>query len=190
MSTPWTSAHVDTVRAARLPRRRGGYSIEDVDRQLARIAILMRQQRPVPQVSTLALRRARLRDGYTPEAVDALLAHVAAWQHDFDLASPPPNPVPSAAAAGGRSGAREWTVVQQDWVREICFARRTGSRAYDEGEVDAFLDKVLLAMAKGEELPGIETVRFFPPKRGRGGYDAIAVDVFLDQLGTIRPIAH
>ncbi|UIJ35292.1 DivIVA domain-containing protein [Allobranchiibius sp. GilTou73] len=187
MNTPWTSTHVDTVRAARLPRQRGGYSVEDVDRQLARIAILMRQQRPVPQVSTLALRRSRLREGYTPEAVEALLAHVAAWQHDFDLASPPPNPQ-QPTSTDDRSGRREWTGKQQDWVREICFARRTGTRAYDEGEVDAFLDQVLLAMAKGEELPRIETVRFYPPKRGRGGYDAIAVDVFLDQLGTIRPI--
>lgn len=192
MSIPWTSTHVETVRSARLPRQRGGYSIEDVDRQLARVAILMRQQRPVPQVSTLSLRRPRLREGYSPEAVEALLAHIAAWQHDFDLAGPPPNP--SQAGTGERAAydgpRREWTHRQQDWVREVIFTRRTGSRAYDEGDVDAFLDRVLLAMAKGEELPVIDTVRFYPPKRGRGGYDAIAVDVFLDQLGTIRPILH
>lgn len=192
MSAPWTTTHVETVSAARLPHERGGYNIEDVDRQRARIAVLMRQQRPVPAIGVQSLRRSRLRDGYTVAAVEALFAHVAAWQNDFDEAAPPPNPV---AAPAGTTGyvlhdgpRREWTHTQQDWVREVRFARRTGTRAYDEGDVDAFLDRVLLAMAKGQELPTIASVRFYPPKRARGGYDAISVDVFLDQLGTIRPI--
>lgn len=194
MSTPWTATHVETVSAARLPHERGGYNIEDVDRQLARITVLMRQQRPVPAIGVQALRRSRLRDGYTTAAVEALFAHVAAWQLDFDEAAPPPNPVATPERAPGElpydGPRREWTHTQQDWVREVQFARRTGSRAYDEGDVDTFLDRVLLAMAKGQELPTIETVRFYPPKRARGGYDAISVDVFLDQLGTIRPILH
>lgn len=193
-STPWKATHEDTVRSARLPRARGGYSIEDVDRQLARIAMLMHQHRPVPQVSTLSLRRPRLREGYSPEAVEALLGHVAAWQQDFDVAAPPPNPPQPGIAAPVDAAydrpRQEWTHKQQDWVREVRFTRRTGARAYDEGDVDAFLDRVLVAMAKGEELPTIEAVRFYPPKRGRGGYDTIAVDVFLDQLGTICPILH
>ncbi len=193
-STPWTSTHVETVRAARLPRQRGGYNAEDVDRQLARVAVLMQQHRPVPPISTLSLRRSRVREGYTPEAVEALLGHVAAWQEGFDAVAPPPNPAqpqrnpPSPGPESGGGSRREWTHAQQDWVREVRFARRTGSRAYDETDVDTFLDTVLLAMAKGEQLPVIETVRFYPPRRGRGGYDAIAVDVFLDQLGTLRPI--
>ncbi len=191
VSTPWTATHAETIRSARLPRIRGGYNLEDVDRHLTRIGILMGQQQPVPPVSTLALRRSRLREGYAPQAVEALLAHVAAWQSDFDLAGPPPNPRTDQWGddESGYSGPRrEWTHKQQDWVREIAFARRTGSRAYEENDVDEFLDKVLFAMAKGEELPVIESARFYPPRIGRGGYDAIAVDVFLDQLGTIRPI--
>lgn len=188
-STPWTGTHVETIRAARLPRTRGGYNLEDVDRHLARIEVLMGQQQAVPQVSTTALRRSRLREGYAPDAVTALLAHVAAWQNDFDLTGPPPNLGGSGEEGWGYSGPRQiWTHKQQDWVREIRFARRTGSRAYGENDVDEFLDKVLFAMAKGEDLPVIESVRFYPPRLGRGGYDAIAVDLFLDQLGTIRPI--
>lgn len=201
MSTPWTATHVETVNAARLPHERGGYNTEDVDRQIARMAVLMRQQRPVPHISVLSLRRSRLRDGYAPAAVEALFAHVVSWQQDFDHAAPPPNPTPIAKPGSGarvgtseasdRAGAqREWTHTQQDWVREVRFARRTGTRAYDEGDVDGFLNRVLTAMAKGDELPPIQSVRFYPPKRARGGYDAIAVDVFLDQLGTIRPILH
>lgn len=191
--TPWTATHVETIRSVQLPKSRGGYNVEDVDRHLVRVEILMGAQQAVPQLLTTGLRRSRLREGYVPEAVEALLGHVAAWQEDFDLTGPPPNPQTGDRGSGGRETGgplREWTHRQQDWVREITFARRTGSRAYEEGDVDEFLDQVLFAMAKGEELPEIETVRFYPPRLGRGGYDAIAVDVFLDQLGTIRPIVH
>lgn len=191
--TPWTATHVETIRGAQLPKTRGGYNVEDVDRHLARIEILMTQQQAVPAILTTGLRRSRLREGYAREAVEALLGHVAAWQEDFDLAGPPPNPQTGARRDSDWSDGdqrREWTHRQQDWVREIRFTRRTGSRAYEEGDVDDFLDRVLFAMAKGQELPEIETVRFYPPRLGRGGYDAIAVDVFLDQLGTIRPILH
>lgn len=192
MNSPWTATHIDTVSAARLPHERGGYNIEDVDRQLARIAVLMRQQRSVPPIGVQSLRRARLRDGYATAAVEALFAHVVAWQRDFDDAAPPANPLTSYLRSPGDPSHdgphREWTHRQQDWVREVRFPRRMGTRAYDESDVDAFLDRVLLAMAKGQEMPEVESVRFYPPKRARGGYDAIAVDVFLDQLSTIRPI--
>lgn len=189
--TPWTPDHIARVEEPRLPRQsRGGYVIEDVQRQLDRIAGLMRTGRPVPPISTAAFRRARFSEGYAPAAVHALLAHVAGWQREMDeQAREQAHEVEQAAEAAPADDERKlnWTRQQQVWVREMLFARRTGGRAYAVDEVDDFLDRVLLAMAKGEPLPDVQTALFYSPRFGRGGYDAIAVDHFLDQLTRLRP---
>ena len=184
---PWTPKRIACVEQPRLPRQSwGGYVIEDVERQLARVAALMRAGRPVPSITTASLRKARFSAGYAPVPVETLLAHVAEWQRELDEAEALAEQ-PKAPAVATISHKMNWTRRQQIWVREMFFAQRIGKRAYAVDEVDDFLDLVLVAMAKGKSLPDIETAMFYPPRMGRGGYDALAVDHFLDQLIRLRP---
>jgi len=184
--TPWTPQHIDWVEHADLPRQRGGYLMDDVDRQLRRLTALMRAEKSVPQVPSTALRRTHLREGYAPAAVEAVFDRIASWQQELDAVQRGGEPEAAARTRPPEQGLK-WTRQQQEWVRESTFTRRSGSRAYAMDEVDDFLDKVLLAMAKGEPLPDIESVQFYPPRFGTSGYDAMVVDEFLDQLATLRP---
>ncbi len=161
--------------------------IADVDRQLQRVIALMRAGQPVPPVAPTALRRTRVREGYAPEQVEELLDRVASWQRELDRETRPAEPAREPQRAGAAPQRLLWTRQQQDWVRETLFAGRTGSRSYAVDDVDDFLDQVLVAMAKGEPLPDIVSVKFYPPRFGKSGYDALQVDEFLDQLGTLRP---
>ncbi|NNG38595.1 hypothetical protein HJ588_04795 [Flexivirga sp. ID2601S] len=190
--TPWTPDHVARIERPALPMQsRGGYVVADVQLQLDRIAGLMRAGRPVPPIATSALRRSYLRPGYAPEPVEALFSHVGEWQRQFDEAA---HSAATAALADRSSSAESasderrlnWTRQQQVWVREMQFpsARRS---AYEVGEVDDFLDRVLVAMAKGEELPDVQSAKFYMARLGRSGYDSVAVDHFLDQLTRLRP---
>ncbi|WP_265445160.1 hypothetical protein [Flexivirga meconopsidis] len=186
--TPWTADHIARVENPALPMQpRGGYVVADVQRQLDRIVALMRGGRPVPPIATTALRRSYLREGYAPEPVEALFSHVGEWQRQFDEAA--------HAAVVARSTSPEpspadrrlnWTRQQQVWVREMQFPS-TRRSAYEVGEVDDFLDRVLVAMAKGEELPDVQSAKFYMSRLGRSGYDSVAVDHFLDQLTRLRP---
>lgn len=193
MQTPWTSQHIEYVEHATLPRQRGGYVTGDVDRQLQRILALMKAGRQVPQIAPTALRRTRIREGYTPEKVEALMDQLMAWQRELDQVrraeEPAAAPTPSRPSAPvPRPTERlRWTRQQQEWVRESTFTLKGGSRSYEADEVDDFLDRVLVAMAKGEPLPDIESVKFYPPRFAKSGYDAIMVDEFLDQLASLRP---
>ncbi len=195
--TPWTDEQVQYVERIRFPMQRGGFVPEDVDRQLHRIVTLMRAEQAVPQVAPTAMRRTRLRQAYAPAPVEKLFDQIMIWQREVQAAGPAqdpaPEPAPAAPQAGTAAAPRHteetlrWTRQQQDWVRESTFGKRGGSNAYVMDEVDDFLDRVLVAMAKGEPLPPIESVKFYPPRFAQSGYDAIEVDEFLDQLMTLRP---
>ncbi len=185
--TPWTRQHVEYVEKARLTRKRGGFVVADVDRQLQRVIALMRAGQPVPQVAPTALRRTHLREGYAPDQVQALLDRIGSWQRELDRETQESEAVRVQQSGGQAPRRLLWTRQQQDWVRETLFAGRTGSRSYAVDDVDDFLDQVLVAMAKGDPLPDIVSVKFYPPRFGKSGYDAIQVDEFLDQLGTLRP---
>lgn len=181
---PWTREHVATVRRAPLSKQRGGYNCDDVDRYLQHVVALMRAGREVPSAPTSGLRRSPLKQGYSPAAVEALFGHIADWQ--TELAAPKRAPAEAMAAAVPERPY--WTPQQLDWVRESNFRPARGKRGYAEDEVDSFLDRVLIAMTKGEELPDIDSVRFYPPRAGRAGYEALAVDKFLDDLKRLRPL--
>lgn len=185
-SVPWTPEHVATVTRARLTKQRGGYNVDDVDRCLKHVVALMRAGREVPPQSVSALRQSPWRPGYSTEAVAALFTHIATWQQELQA-------VEDARTHSVEPGLQQshrlyWTPQQMDWVRESYFRPARGKRGYAEDEVDSFLDEVLLAMGKGEQLPDIDSVRFYPPRAGRSGYEAISVDKFLDDLARLRPI--
>jgi DivIVA domain-containing protein len=72
-------------------------------------------------------------------------------------------------------------------VREVTFSLALKSRnAYDEAEVDAFLDRIE-ATLRGEDTITARDVRevaFTHPGLGRRGYMKDEVDEFLDQVAT------
>lgn len=186
--TLWTADHISRVENPTLTTQpRGGYVMADVQRQLDRVLSLMRAQQPVPAIGTVGLRRARFREGYTPESVTALFDNIAEWQRQLTIQQEtrdldaPEQQVPDR-------GRLTWSRQQQVWVREITFAATRFGSAYETDQVDDFLDNVLRAMGNGEPLPDIRSAQFHMSRAGRGGYDAAAVDHFLDQLERIRPL--
>jgi DivIVA domain len=160
----------------------------DVQRQLDRVVSLMRAQQPVPAIGTVGLRSARFREGYSPESVTALFDNIAEWQRQLNIRHEV-NDVDSAEATAPENGRLNWSRQQQVWVREITFQSTRFGSAYETDQVDDFLDNVLRAMGNGESLPDIKSAQFHMARAGRGGYDAAAVDHFLDQLERIRPLA-
>lgn len=168
-------------------QQRGGYVVADVKRQLDRVLSLMRTGQPVPPISTAGLRRSRFREGYSPESVTALFDNIAEWQRQFDMTQQ----IEEAAAPEDPKQTQQrltWSREQQVWVREITFVSTRFGSSYETDQVDDFLDNVLRAMANGEPLPDIQSAKFHMARPGRGGYDAAAVDHFLDQLERIRPL--
>lgn len=187
-SLPWPAAQIAAVRSAVFPPERGGYVRDDVERQLDRIALTMERGGQLPDIAGTAIRRVPLASGLAVDSVDGFLRQIYLWQQDLldGVQAQAPTAPPEEGRA--RVARLRWTAAQQDWVRDSRFATRTGKRAYVEHEVDDFLDKVLVAMARGEDLPDIETVLFYPPRRTGRGYDALQVDAFLDQLARLRPL--
>lgn len=186
--TQWTADHIARIENPMLSKQaRGGYVISDVKRQLDRVVSLMRARQPVPPISTAGLRRARFREGYSPESVNALFDNVAEWQRQLGIRDEPQDSVTNERPAP-HSERLTWTREQQVWVREITFVSTRFGSAYETDQVDDFLDTVLRAMANGERLPDIRGAQFHMARPGRGGYDAAAVDHFLDQLERIRPL--
>lgn len=159
----------------------------DVQRQLDRVVSLMRTQQPVPPIGTVGLRTAHFREGYSPDSVTALFDNIAQWQRQLDGQQEAHNG-DTAATAAPESNRLEWSRQQQVWVREITFQSTRFGSAYETDQVDDFLDNVLRAMGNGERLPDIQSAQFHMARAGRGGYDAAAVDHFLDQLERIRPL--
>jgi DivIVA domain-containing protein len=160
----------------------------DVQRQLDRVVSLMRAQQPVPAIGTVGLRSARLREGYSPESVAALFDNIAEWQRQLNIQQEVRGVAPGGETTVRDSGRLTWSRQQQVWVREITFHSTRFGSAYETDQVDDFLDNVLRAMGNGEPLPNIKSAQFHMARAGRGGYDAAAVDHFLDQLERIRPL--
>ncbi|WP_158607467.1 DivIVA domain-containing protein [Flexivirga caeni] len=187
--TRWTPDHISRIEKPMLSLQpRGGYVVADVKRQLDRVASLMRAGQPVPPISTAGLRQARFREGYSPESVKALFDNVAEWQRQLSQQQEAVEVAAGERPAPERAGLT-WSREQQVWVREITFVSTRFGSSYETDQVDDFLDNVLRAMANGEPLPDIRSAQFHMARPGRGGYDAAAVDHFLDQLERIRPLS-
>lgn len=182
----WTQEHIARVEGAQFAERRGGYHVLDVDTYLDHVLACMKAGQQIPDPTRLVFPTSPFRPGYDQQRVDALLFVLREWRDDYT------GEEPAAAAAssdgGDDTGRLEWTQAQQDWVRDAAFPRAKGGRTgYLEGDVDDFLDEVLVAMGHGQPLPDIESARFNKSTRFRAGYDAEAVDVFLDQLDQASP---
>lgn len=195
-SVAWTQGHLDALASAQLPTGRGGYRTEDVDRWLRHVTALMRERQPIQRPTAGTFRRSILGQGYDVHHVDALVAAVDQWQGDLIAADQAAqragtheaDPDPQPVLRGDREPMKlRWTARQRDWVRETIFPARRGKWAYEMAEVDNFLDEVLTAMTKGEPLPPVESAKFMVCGATHTGYDARAVDEFLDQVIRLRP---
>jgi DivIVA domain-containing protein len=72
-------------------------------------------------------------------------------------------------------------------VREVTFSLALKSRnAYDEAEVDAFLDRIEATLRGQDSLTArdVRDVTFTHPGLGRRGYMKDEVDEFLDQVAS------
>ncbi|WHT20721.1 DivIVA domain-containing protein [Crossiella sp. CA-258035] len=70
-------------------------------------------------------------------------------------------------------------------IREVEFSNSTLlRRGYDEGEVDAFLDRVEATLRGADSVTArqVDEVTFSKPPLGRRGYNVDEVDAFLDQV--------
>lgn len=94
---------------------------------------------------------------------------------EADPAEPAPDLVRAAA------------LISVEEVRDVRFKTVRLTEGYDEDEVDAFLDRVLLALvepADGPQRLSADEVRnsLFSTTRLREGYDMVEVDSFLDRI--------
>ncbi|KNX39052.1 hypothetical protein VV01_21040 [Luteipulveratus halotolerans] len=171
------------MEGAQFAERRGGYHVLDVDTYLDHVLACMKAGQQIPDPTRLVFPTSPFRPGYDQQRVDALLFVLREWRDDYTGEEPAPEPT-----ADDGDGRLTWTQAQQDWVRDAAFPRAKGGRTgYLEGDVDDFLDEVLVAMGHGQQLPDVQSARFNRSTRFRAGYDAEAVDVFLDQLEQASP---
>ncbi|YAL83520.1 DivIVA domain-containing protein [Dermacoccaceae bacterium W4C1] len=181
--------HLDRIAALDgldLGLERGGHDPRAVDLLVDHVRACLRTGRQLPDPRTFALPVLHLRRGYSRAGVAALVDLVGQWRTE-DAVPRPPQDAPVAPAAVRRPAGLRWSPAQADWVRESRFTslRRDG---YSQQDVDDFLDRVLVAMAHGEPLPDIASVRFAAGTLRTGGYDIRQVDAFLDKLTTLRPL--
>jgi DivIVA domain-containing protein len=97
-------------------------------------------------------------------------------------------PVPEAEPEGPAPDlVRAEALISAQEVRDIRFNTVRLTEGYDEDEVDAFLDRVLLALVEpvdGPQRLSADDVRnsLFTTTRLREGYEMAAVDAFLDRV--------
>jgi len=155
------------------PRASRGYSREQVDTFVARIeGTLGRSPLYAPPVTAdevRAMRFVRKVRGYGMNAVDAALEAYVRELEDKD----------------GRSRLRSGEVDQLiGLVRNVQFGTTRLDVGYDEQEVDAFLDKMIVALRENRARPSEVNKSVFATTRMRPGYRQTEVDAFLERLAS------
>ena len=161
-----TAAHLSPVRL------REGYETSEVDAFLRRAAQAAGEGEPLaPLVAQAGFTPVRLREGYDMAGVDALLADLASLSPDVSGTPDEPDDAEGRARDGLRTTI---TAVRFTPVR-----LREG---YDMHEVDAFLDRLVVAVDAGEPLAQLCHEARFTPVRLKEGYDTDEVDDFLAEV--------
>lgn len=151
-----------------------GYHRDEVDAFISRIeGTLGRSPLYAPPVTAMEVDDVRFASrlrGYRMRAVDAALD---AYARELE-------------GRGGRR--RRMAAVDVDkligMVRNVRFATTRFGEGYDEANVDAFLDKMILALRGHRAMAtDVRAVRF-PVTRLRRGYRQPEVDAFLEHLAT------
>lgn len=158
---------------AAFPYASRGYRRDQVDAFIARIeGTLGRSPLYAPPVSAdevSAVRFARAVRGYRTKAVDAALDAYVRELEDRD----------------GRNRMRSGDADQLvGLVRNVRFGTTRLSVGYDEQEVDAFLDKVIVALREDRARASDVKNVVFSVSRVRPGYRQAEVDAFLDRLAS------
>jgi DivIVA domain-containing protein len=155
------------------PHAAHGYSCEQVDTFVARIqGTLGRSPLYAPPVTAdevRAVRFARRMHGYRMSAVDEALETYVRELED----------------KAGRNRMRSGEVDQLiGLVRNVRFGTTRLNVGYDEREVDAFLDKMIVALRENRARPSEVNKAVFATTRMRPGYRQTDVDAFLDRLAS------
>jgi DivIVA domain-containing protein len=155
------------------PRASRGYDREQVYTFVARIeGTLGRSPLYAPPVTAdevRAVRFARKVGGYGMNAVDAALEAYVRELED----------------KGGRGRPRSGEVDQLiGLVRNVQFGTTRLEVGYDEQEVDAFLDKMIVALRENRARPSEVNTAVFATTRMRPGYRQTDVDAFLERLAS------
>ncbi len=160
-------------------RLREGYDMGEVDEFLEQAAAAAAAGRPLePLVSAVRFTTVRMREGYDMVDVDTFLAEIAAEPAE---GTPPDgsevDPVTDAEQEQHRLTAR---------ITEVRF-NPVLRHGYDQGEVDALLDRLGEAAAAGRPLAPLCRAARFSAVRLREGYDQGEVDAFLAELSGDAP---
>ncbi|SDH30627.1 DivIVA domain-containing protein [Agrococcus jejuensis] len=191
-------------------RFRQGYDMDEVDTHLDALVQVMRAHEQgartddLPhssQASGIAFTLTRWRDGYDPEEVDAFLilvqlaiARLEAGDRRSDAAAPSAAASPEAASVGQAPvapGTSDPTRLTSFDVSAAAFSVVTLGAAYDDDQVDDYLDRCLAAMRALEDgaqpdadAPTSVEVRStrFAMASFEGGYATAEVDAFLQRI--------
>jgi DivIVA domain-containing protein len=152
------------------PRGVRGYHRDQVDALVARIEGTLGRSplyaAPATALEVGGVRFTRRLRGYRTKAVDAALQ---AYARELETRDGRRIPKPAADRLIGK-------------VRNVQFAATRLSEGYDERQVDAFLDELIVALRERRALASdIRAVRF-GATRARAGYRPAEVDAFLDHL--------
>lgn len=160
-------------RVPAFPYASRGYRRDDVDSFIARIeGTLGRSPLYAPPVTpddVSAVRFARAVRGYQTKAVDAALEAYVRELEDKN----------------GRSRLRPGEADQLiGLVRNVQFGTTRVNVGYDEGEVDAFLDQMIVALREHRARASEVKKAAFSITRMRAGYRQADVDAFLQHLAS------
>jgi DivIVA domain-containing protein len=101
--------------------------------------------------------------------------------------SPEQSPEPSLEESPEPSGDRVSAQQLVDYVERASFATTLGRRGYQQGEMDAFLVKVVETIRAGEPIAELVRRAQFATVRLEDGYDTTQVDNFLAAVVDLDP---
>lgn len=187
---PWSPHQLRYLDEVEFRSARGGYQPDDVERFRLRALTAMRKGLPMPDLDAMALRRTAGM-GLDARQVDGLRTVIGVWVDTTPIEDPEAavrrEREEEVAALAASSENPRWSHEQMDRVREKRFTLvGRHHTAYDEHDVDDFLDSVVVAMRRGVELPDPQYAKFSSAGMRRG-YDPREVDEFLDEITHMRP---
>ncbi|MBP2340756.1 DivIVA domain-containing protein [Saccharothrix coeruleofusca] len=176
-----TAQDLRQVTFHRPPPGLPGYDESQVDAFLDRVEETLRGRDDVTEQDVRRMRFRPARPGYHAAEVDAFLELVAET-----LRSTPQRRQAVAPATGAHAtstGMRPAPRLTPQDVRGVRFHKpRPGNRGYEEGEIDAFLERIEATLRGQDDLTALEVqeAEFSYAPAGQVGYDEDDVDTFLD----------
>lgn len=160
-------------------RLREGYDIDEVDRFIDQVIVMVKAGEPREDIERFidatAIEKTRVRTGYDIHEVDEFFTKIRAA-----LAVPFDPKTPRSVASSPKETTRLVTMIEN-----VRFQQTKYSSGYDQDDVDDFLDSLIAAVKRGKRGSDIETFiagAKFNLAKFREGYDMDEVDEFLDRF--------